>query len=218
MKAHAILLSLMLAPAANAQNSVLYEFDLRVTSNATLGTGLGGDLLLLPVGAEGTISILATDDPSLFQPIMPGIEQAYVIESISLSAGGVTAGSLSSVYPSTSLSTALRINNNFNPTATAIDSFSPGLFLDHPDIESTDFVFGQTGFLPNLPALIQSTELPLSLDLALANATRFDLFAAADTNLRVRFEFTDVTITVIPAPASIPLLALAALTTTRRRR
>jgi len=219
MKLTTSVFCLAIGSSAAAQDSVLYEFDIRVTSNDTLGTGQGGELLQLPVGAEGTFSILARNDDAVFPSSDPGVVQSYVIESIGFSVNGVTAGGQAGVYPSQDIFSSLSIIDNLVFNENAHDIFGPGLLrFDHPDINHGTLALGASGTVANPPSLIVGTDLPLDLDLSLSLNNRFTLNAAADTDLDVVFEYFDVTITQIPTPGAGALLALTGLAAMRRRR
>lgn len=219
MKFHACAAALALAPLAQAQDIIRYDFNIRVLTNTVPS---GGGLSSIGVGEEGTFSITALDDRTIF-PTIPSTPtfQSHRILDLSIQIGSYSSAGDAAVYPSTidlfglllDDNTPLSVNSNIYDSFVALPQFAD------PEIGTATLGLQQSTIGFN-PSFITSLDLPRSLDLSLpTNAPTSDLrLPSGPFGGTVAIDIYDVTITVIPTPASIPLLALAALTTTRRRR
>lgn len=209
MKFHICAAALALAPLAQAQDIIRYDFDLQVESNSFTS----GSLSSLNIGELGTFTLVALDDRSVFPSGSP-TRQFYQILDLSLQIGSFASGALPGAYPSQSTGSSLEIVNN-QPTANLpFDGFGAIAQFASPEIPFSGFGLQQT--LSTNPTFLSNTDLPRAMDLSFTglNFRRLDLWGTGQLVLSI----TDVTITVIPTPASATLLALAGLTAARRRR
>lgn len=207
------------ASARDLETHYRYDFEITVVAN-----NFSGSLGTIGVGTVGRLTYLVDPDPDAFD-LSDDVIRFYRTLAIEFEIEGFQAAGTSTSYPSPTFANAFIVTNDL-PTATGTrppSAYSDGvqslLYWDDPEYDlSVMNIIEERPATEPLPEMLNSLDLPLSLDLSRATLNDFFIRSAINTATDIRFDFTDLQVTIVPAPASAGVLALAGLAATRRRR
>ncbi|RNC80676.1 MAG: hypothetical protein ED559_02395 [Phycisphaera sp.] len=212
----AVIASTCAAEQSSAQETIQYTFDIEVLQNEIATNGIGGDLATLDIGTVGEISFLVNTDDTIFPPD-DSSTQFYQTLDVSIGIGAINSGAVPGAYPSSTFFDGIGVTNDGPNGSDFFDFFGGLLRLDHPEIGLAILTLSQRTS-PDMPTLLSSTDLPLSLDTSLANNVDFIIESALGGGDRVVFEVVSFEATQVPAPSSLVFVGLGSILLTRSRR
>ena len=188
-----VLLSLAcLAADARAQREFIYDFQVVVTANEVIASGLGGTLSTLPVGTLGELRLVIDGDRATYPGWNTETIVAHDILEVSFTAGSLSANGLASTYPTASPFLALQIADNEvvnTINLIRVDALEAVLALSHPDIAFTTMAIRQDSQPGQVPTLLSSLFPPTSANLQLATTRKLVIDSAIDPQYSVTFTF-----------------------------
>lgn len=218
----ALLAAALAAPLCNAQDNatVIYEFEMVLTQNQLIDRGIPSRFDALTSGTPGLLRMEVAQQESVYPGFSGENFKYFSVLSLDFTSGILETSGSPGVYPSSQFTTDMHVANDSilsGPTNTFHDFFGNVIALSAPDIGFSLLVMSDqvtNGFSD----VFDDAQLPTGEQLTQISSRSYYFQTSYDPSARVTYTITNVTSTFIPTPASAGILALAALTTTRRRR
>jgi len=203
-----------------AQDSVVYEFDLVLSENQLIDQGISSRFDDLVVGTPGSLRIEVESETTDFSGTSTESSVFYKILQLDFSAGSVHTTGTPGVYPSQTFASSMNVANDSLVSFPDIyvDQFASFLSLADPDISLALILFGETGAPGEFPSLFTDTTLPSADTLSAAPTQSFFFQTPFMPSARIKFDFVGFESTGIPAPSSGSVLVITGLLISRRRR